>query len=173
MNPLLPLLMMLINWSVDATDPATQSNILTLFIAVHAALILVVVFLFLRVYLQPTPESLTKTVSVPLIQGGTEMEVITVQAYDLRKLRELGLTKILLPLGITIFIFNKWQIILPMLFQSMNNPMQLYGSELFQIHVMGKSPKDKPELVRPWTEAAAMPEWLSKTGNADNKKKDK
>ena len=143
MNPLLPLLMMLVSWSIDQTDPAVQWNVVAAFSAIHAILIVGVIAIGAKIYLNPNQS----IVSVPLVQGGKEMEQITFSQYDMRKLRELGFTKILMPVLITLFIFNKWGVLLPLLFQSLNNPMQFYGSELFQIDLMGQPAKDA--MARP------------------------
>jgi hypothetical protein len=167
MNALLPLLMLLVSWSVDTNDKEVQSNIFKIFVCVHIGVLASMGFLFFRVMFG-AKQTGTVVVSIqshsndPKERGKTE--TISVQDYDARKLRELCLQKIMMPLGIMIFIYSKWGTVLPLLFQCVNNPSQLYKHELFQIYIMGKEPKF--ELARPWTEPNPMPEWLQKLSGA-------
>lgn len=159
--------MLLVNWTIDTNDVEVQANIFKIFVAVHAALVLGLGYLGFRVLFGAKTEG-TVVVAVqshdPKEKGKTE--TITITEYDTRKLRELCLQKILMPLGITMFIYSKWATVLPLLFQCVNNPTALYKHELFQIYILGKEPKF--ELARPWTEPNPMPEWLQKfTGGED------
>src|SRR5689334_783049 len=101
MNPYIPMLMMLINWSIDTTDPTVVSNIYNCFVAVHALILVVAAFLWFKVLRSDDVGVLT----VPVAAGSSTTEQLTVAQYDSRKLRELCLSKIFMPLGITMFIF--------------------------------------------------------------------
>ena len=155
MNMIMPVIMILINWSIDATDPTNQENVLYIFIGVHALMFVVGAVLFFKI----AQSNEKGTVLAPVTPGSSETEELSVSDYDTKKLREMFLTKVFIPLIITYFIFKKWNILLPLLFQSFNNPMMLFKSELVQIHLLGKPAKF--ELARPWTEPSPMPEWLS------------
>jgi hypothetical protein len=168
MNTFLPMIMLLVNWTVDTNDPENQSIIFKIFVAVHALLVVALGYLATRILFGAKQEG---NVVVPVQsydpkdKGKTES--VSIADYDTRKLRELCLQKILMPLGITMFIFSKWGTVLPLLFQCVNNPQAVYKHELFQIYVLGKEPKF--ELARPWTEPNPMPDWLQKfTGGGDD-----
>lgn len=158
MNPLFPLLMMFLAWSLDTTDPQIQKYILTTFVVVHIAVFAMLAFMFYRIWFGKQKEG---TVVVPVDpQDKKNTETISFRVYDARKLRELTVSKILIPLGVIMFIYSRWGTILPLMFQCLNNPTQVYASELFKIHVLGKAASY--ELGRPWPEPNPMPAWLQK-----------
>lgn len=177
MKALLPFVMLAVNWTVDTNDKHNQKIILYVFAAVHTALFLCMAYLFSRIWFSSTEGEVVVTIQAfdPKDKGKTEK--ISIKEYDSRKFRELCVQKIVIPLGIMTFLYSKWGVILPLIFQCVNNPVQLFNSELFQIHVLRKAPQF--DLARPWTEPNPMPEWLTKLTGAggaeesDKKKKKK
>lgn len=165
----MPLMMLAVSWGVDTNDKEVQSNIFKIFVGVHAVVLVFMGYLGFRVMFGANQ---TGTVVVPIQTYSNDpkekkkTETISIKDYDVRKLRELGLQKILMPLGIMMFIYSKWGTVLPLLFQCVNNPSQIYKHELFQIYIMGKEPKF--ELARPWTEPNPLPSWMQKFAGGDD-----
>ncbi len=148
--------MILINWSIDSTDPTIQQNVQLLFFGVIVLIVAVAAVIFHRIGQRKD----NGTVMVPVETGSTKLEPVSFAVYDLRKLRELLLSKVIIPGIITYLIFLKWQVLVALIFQSINNPIMVFNSELFQIYILGKPAT--LERARPWAEPAAMPEWLTK-----------
>lgn len=94
----------------------------------------------------------------------------TVVDYDLEQIKS-QLKSALIGSAITCFIHYKWEFVPPLILQAVLNPINLFSSPLFMIHVLGK--KAEGELKRPFTEenpTAGLFGGL--TGNKDEKKDD-
>jgi hypothetical protein len=78
-----------------------------------------------------------------------EMDLTTVEEYDMQQLRQLSL-KVLTGLGISTFIHVKWGIVPPLFMQFVANPVLMYNAQLCKIHLFGQ-PAQR-ELQRPWKE---------------------
>lgn len=179
MQGVVPIIILALTWTLNMNDPFTQQVVITVYGAVHVILFLVAAYLFYAVAIARRADA-ERLIAVPVVDYAQpdvkKTENITVVAYDKRKLRELVVSKILVPLCITGFIYRQWGTVLPLLFQSINNPTQMYKFELFQLFVLGRP--EKFELARPWEEPNPMPSWLQSFANpakeedkAKNKKK--
>lgn len=156
-----PLLILFVSWALDMNDPFVQQSVITVYGLIHVALLLVAGYLFYVVAIAKRTDG-DRMITVPVKDYAqpdvAKTENITVATYDKRKLRELVVSKILVPLCITGFIYRQWGTVLPLLFQTINNPMVMYKFELFQLFVLGRP--EKFELARPWEEPDPMPSWL-------------
>ncbi|KAG5469475.1 hypothetical protein LSCM1_02696 [Leishmania martiniquensis] len=166
MNPLVPLTVLVVSWSLDSTDPDVQARILLLFMAVHVAIAFTAVYIFFEIW-RSADNTLIRVkdpyTGVENIQRHWE--------YDLRKLRELMVTKIGLPAAFSALLASRYGIAFPLLLQSLNNPRAVYQSELFRVYLKGE--RAEGELQRPWREANMVPEWarvLWRQGETDSDK---
>ncbi|KAK7202041.1 Phosphate transport (Pho88) [Novymonas esmeraldas] len=166
MNILFPLTILLVSWSLDSTDPDAQKRIFFAFVAVHAAIVLVAVYLFFAIW-RRADNTLVRVKDAYTGEEGIEKH----WEYDLGKLRDLTVTKIGLSAAISAFAASRYGIPFPLLMQSINNPKALFQSELCRVYLRGEKPEG--ELQRPWKEASMIPEWaksLWAQGEKDSEK---
>ena len=151
---LLPIVSLVLVKSVDTEDPTVVENIKIVFAVVHVALFLVLVYLRLKIPAgHPADGGPIIEVEPPKMPfGGTDEtqkpEKMSQLAYDISQFNDLAFKKLAIGLTIIAFVSWKWGHILPLMFQSFHNPMQVWGSQLFKIHVLGHEARD--ELKRPW-----------------------
>ncbi|KAG5495165.1 hypothetical protein JKF63_02219 [Porcisia hertigi] len=152
MNILLPLTILVVNWSLDTTDPDVQSRIFLFFALVHIAIVFMAIYLFCSIW-RSDDHTLIRVKDPYTDEEGIQRH----WEYDLGKLRELIVTKIGLSAALSAFLASRYGIPFPLLLQSLNNPKALYQSELFRVYVGGE--RAEGELQRPWKEASMVPEW--------------
>ncbi|PBJ73473.1 hypothetical protein TcG_07350 [Trypanosoma cruzi] len=155
MNPLLPVILLLVNWSIDSTDPEVRQTVSQLFILVHVALLAVVIYLFVRIWLRND----TRALQVKTAHSN-ELQQMTVAGYDFYEWRSLFFTKLLLVVAVGHFVASRWGTPFPLLLQCTTNPFTVWRSPLFQLHVLGRQEEGK--LLRPWKEESTLPEWLQR-----------
>ncbi|RNF23772.1 uncharacterized protein Tco025E_02732 [Trypanosoma conorhini] len=153
MNLLFPIALLLVNWSIDSTDPEVRQAITYLFILVHVILFAVAIYLFGRILVRNDTRALQVTDSY-----SNEVQQMTVADYDFSKWRALFFMKLLLPLVVGQFVASRWETPFPLLLQCAMNPVTMFRSPLFQLHVLER--REEGDFVRPWKEESAVPAWL-------------
>ena len=174
----LPLISMLVFRAVDTSDPFVEEAVYVAFAAVHC--ILALSYLYLRAKIKAANDQ--TPLAAPKAKGfgedpntKAEVEHTYVEAYDLDQLNELYLKKYGLTLAIIGVMVWKFQAIIPLMFQCLHNPMQLYQHNVFKIHVLGTEATGA--LKRPWAVEDPRPTWLKNMQEsasneaADDKKK--
>ncbi|RNF00891.1 hypothetical protein TraAM80_07357 [Trypanosoma rangeli] len=153
MNLLVPVALLLVNWSIDTTDPEVRQFVSYLFVLVHAILFAVAIYLFVCIWVRNDTRMLQLR-DTPL----NEVQQMTVADYDFSKWRVLFFTKLLLPVAVGYFVASRWGTTFPLLLQCAVNPSMLCRFPLFKIHVLGR--REEGDLVRPWKDESVVPEWL-------------
>eukprot|EP01087_Luapelamoeba_hula_P006001 TRINITY_DN1613_c0_g1_i1.p1 TRINITY_DN1613_c0_g1~~TRINITY_DN1613_c0_g1_i1.p1 ORF type:complete len:235 (+),score=68.23 TRINITY_DN1613_c0_g1_i1:46-750(+) len=91
--------------------------------------------------------------AVPSWAGGDETPAppteVTVCEYDLSELKKFA-TQVIMGLAIVSFIHYKWAVMPPLVVQAVLAPFNIWGLQLFQIHVLGKTEANDPKLKRPF-----------------------
>ncbi|CAD2215648.1 hypothetical protein AGDE_04336 [Angomonas deanei] len=167
MNLFLSFSILIFSWSIDNTDPAVQSIIRLLFFAVHAALLVVFVYIGVGIWRKGTKKMVTYR--DPYTDEPTSMES---WSYDAMKLRELSLTKVGLAVAISYVVSSRYGMFFPLLLQCIMNPKQVYDSELGRLYLRGQSEESHAELQRPWREQQYAPEWLTQMWKEGEKQSD-
>ena len=148
---IMPIVSILIIRSLDTEDPSTQSNILLAFGVTQAVVLAVGAVLYLKIS-QSTDKSPVDVPppKVPFQSAEAAGPSRTMKAcdYDKEQFFELYVKRILLTLAIVSFVSYKWGHIIPLLFQCIHNPMQIYQSQLFKIYMLGREARD--DLSRPF-----------------------
>ena len=160
----LPFVSILLIRSIDTTDPFVEWAIFNGFIVVHV--LLVAMAFYMRMKIAAQSDTTPLVVPVPKQPFGEdankkqEYEHTFVQAYDNSQWSELFMKKIGIGLCVIAFVYWKWKMVIPFLFQCIHNPLQIYQHQLFKIHVLGQPAKG--DLARPWPVADPRPEFLKK-----------
>ena len=163
--------------ALDTTDPEIQFNIKVAFVAVHVAIVLSGLWMYIRICrisdntIIKVPED-EPPFGVDKTEKKDKFYDSTVASYDKWQLFDLFFKKMLFPMTVILFIAYKWQLLFPLMVQIIHNPMQVIPHQLFQVHILGEEAKH--ELARPWPPQKPMPEWMYKMFNMpidDAKKK--
>jgi hypothetical protein len=148
---IMPIASLLLIRSLDTEDPSVQQNIQYAFVATQTAVVLFGIVFYLRVRASRD----NTVVDVPPVKVPFQAEdqqapwrKMRASDYDMEQLSELYLKRILMTLAIVSFLSWKWGHMVPMLFQCIHNPLQIYQSQLFKIYFLGKEAKD--DLARPF-----------------------
>ncbi|KEG10499.1 hypothetical protein DQ04_03641060 [Trypanosoma grayi] len=153
MNLLTPFALLIVNWSLDFTDPEVQRIISYIFYLVHGVVFIVMGILFFRIWVSDDTRVVHAKDSYT-----NEMEKMTTWEYDSSRWRTLFFSKLLLPVAVGLFVASRWNTPFPLLLQCISNPNTVYRFPLFQLHLLHKPEEGK--LVRPWKEESVMPEWM-------------
>ena len=86
--------------------------------------------------------------------GNVKKIKITKKEYDLSKIAALR-TKVFMGATIGFGIHMYFGVPMPLLMQSIMQPMSLYDDQLFKIHLLRRDPLDYPDLKRPWKDGSA------------------
>lgn len=165
----LPIISMLLMWSLDTTDPNVASTAAVSFFVVHVVLIAVIAFIFFRISSANNNSPLVafeRPTGLLSSEAGPSYNT-TVRAYDLAKWAEFLSTKLVLPVVIVGVMWYRYNLVLPLIIQCFHNPKQLYSEQIFQIFVLGKLPVG--ELSRPWPHPQPLG-WLSTPSAVSQKK---
>lgn len=165
MNFLVTLTILILSWSIDSTDPDVQKTIVYVFLAIHAALFGMMVWLCIHVWRRH--DERTVKVTDPYTK---EVEVKTYWEYDSTKVRDLFFTKIGISAAVSLFVAYRFTVPFPLVLHCYNNPRALYDSEVFQIYILKK--KDEGQLARPWKETGVLPEWMQQLWDQGGKDSD-
>jgi len=155
---------------VDFTDPANVFKAQLLFGVVQSLVLLLCAHIFLqikksnnqtRITVPPTPSPFSAAPS-----GAPQQ--MTIREYDTLQLRKFA-QQIVIGICIAVFLFAKWDIVPPLAIQCVLNPVNLYGSPLFKLFVLGAPQASHP---RPFPEenplAGLMPAAPAEPVNAGN-----
>jgi hypothetical protein len=148
---LMPIVSLILIRSLDTEDVDVQRNVYMAFGAVHVLILIVCAILWLRV----RSSTDTTMIDVPPQkvpfqsedqQGPTRR--MEARDYDMEQYYDFLWKRVVMPLGIVAFVCFKWGQIIPLLFQCMHNPVQLYQLPLFKIYLLGHEARG--DLARPF-----------------------
>eukprot|EP01061_Rhynchopus_euleeides_P018729 TRINITY_DN3091_c0_g1_i4.p2 TRINITY_DN3091_c0_g1~~TRINITY_DN3091_c0_g1_i4.p2 ORF type:complete len:223 (+),score=95.70 TRINITY_DN3091_c0_g1_i4:76-669(+) len=96
---------------------------------------------------------------------------VTVRDYHLMHLKQMML-RLLMSTGVIALLHLKWALMPPLLMQCMLNPHQIYSSNVFAIHILGKTEANYP---LPWDQQQPMDfsKFLDASGGDSKSKKAK
>jgi len=85
------------------------------------------------------------TIPAVVVMGNeqTPERTVTVQEYDSIQLKE-EVRKILMGAGILCLIHFKWDVLMPLILQSVMIPLSMIGSQLFEVYCLGQYEKVRP-----------------------------
>ena len=137
---------------LDFTNPALLQVVYTTFFVVHVLVFIVLREIYRRITSRADAGKLSyqKKSQENFMHVKSETITTTVMEYDLEKLKELALKRLGMGLLIIAFIHYKWAVVPPLIYQCVHNPMLVYDSPLFQIHMLKK--KAIGDLSRPFAE---------------------
>lgn len=145
--------------SLDTSDPQLVFNLQAGFLVVHTALLAVLLFIRIRIFLNPNTQAISvrededqpKFFPVPAeeeAKAKRNLVSMSITAYDVKHWTNYFLLRFCVPVLIMAFVAYKWGAVVPLAIQSVHNPYQLYQHQLFKIHILGQPAKF--ELARPW-----------------------
>lgn len=149
----LPIIFLLKN--IDTTDPEILFYFRVLFIASHSAILctFAAVYFLANKKKDETPVTV-KPAPAPTGWGAppepAEPEpdrILPTHEYDVEELRKLA-GSMVMSVAITCFIHYKWEIVPPLVIQSVMNSLKVAQHSLFSIYVLGKPAEGS--LARPW-----------------------
>lgn len=177
-SPWMAIGMLVLVKTLDTTDPTIIRNILTCFFTTHALVALVLIVLRFKITAANDQTPIDVTDPVPPFGDAKEAKKrrITVVEYDLEQWNEIALKKIGLVVTIMTLVWYQWGHVLPLLFQCIHNPLQVYQSPLTKVVLLGAEAKF--DLARPWPPPEVMPGWMKGLmggggGHADDGRKKK
>eukprot|EP00343_Euplotes_focardii_P010903 CAMPEP_0205827292 /NCGR_PEP_ID=MMETSP0206-20130828/31491_1 /ASSEMBLY_ACC=CAM_ASM_000279 /TAXON_ID=36767 /ORGANISM="Euplotes focardii, Strain TN1" /LENGTH=216 /DNA_ID=CAMNT_0053128057 /DNA_START=30 /DNA_END=680 /DNA_ORIENTATION=+ len=172
------ILMGLNQLGLDYTDPATVLNIRVAYVSAQCLTFLMFLFVYIKIRAKMDDRKLevpkeqgtwekmqaqakeaqekaereraiaegqpTEEESAPVEK---ELREVTFATYDTEELKKL-VKMALVGVGITCLLHFKWEIIQPLVIQSVLGPLKLVDHALFKLHVLGAAETDK--LVRPF-----------------------
>merc|ERR1711991_130915 len=154
-QPFLILPLVFLTRGIDFTEP-TKLLMLRVGFGLAQAVILGITFLIqAKINQKKGDEAHQKEIEVPgpkvpFSNEEPPVRKMTVYEYDMEKWNE-ALKQSLIQLAILGFFHYKWQAAVPLVTQFVMGPMKLYGSELFQIYIMGaKIERPFPAPKSPW-----------------------
>ena len=156
---------------LDFSNPQIMLGVYTIFIAVHVTVAVVLFEIYRRIRSRndTSKVSYQKKTQENFMHVKSDTITTTVAEYDMEKLVELAGKRLGIGLVILGFIHYKWRMVPPLLYQCVHNPMQVYDSPLFKIHMLKE--RALGELKRPFTETNPILKFTEGTEVAASAKK--
>jgi hypothetical protein len=154
---LMPIASLMLIRSLDTEDPDVQRNIYIAFGVVQSVVLVVGALLYIKIKASTDMSVVDvppQKVPFQSEEQAGEIRKMPAKDYDAEQFSELYLKKIIMTLCIVSFVSYKWGHVIPLLFQCLHNPMQVYSSHLFKIHVLGQEAKG--DLARPFPQPDPM-----------------
>lgn len=159
---------------IDGEDPLHRQVCLFAYMAVSAATLLTLLFVRYKIVQTADPHTVELiekpgvfTPPPEPLKPGEKAEPpkkrkLTAMEYDLEKWSTHLSTKFLFPALFTLFLFTKWNYVVPLALQAVMGPPQHWNFELVQIYLRGK--KAVGDLARPFAEPTPMEEMAKRFG---------
>jgi hypothetical protein len=151
-----PIIAILSTHILDLTDSTIVTALVTVYIAVHAALFFAA--WRLRRVVEATAPAGTVTLPPSTSPGAAPEERVArqvpIREYDVKAVDEFLTKRLVLPLLVVMFVVYQWGHMLPLLYQIVHNPLQLLELPVFRIYVLGHAAAG--DLARPYRQPSVF-----------------
>ena len=136
---------------IDYKDAQTITNIRMCFVTSMTLLIglFSIVYFRLQAAKKRLEEDKVRVKSKDLATGETKEEEVTLYEHDFRELKKV-LSSNLMGAAMVSLMHSYMKVVPPLLLQSIMMPLNLSETQLFQVHVLGRTSATHANLKRPW-----------------------
>ena len=136
---------------IDYKDVQTITNIRMCFVTSMTLLIglFTVMYLRLQAAKKTLEEDKVRVKSKDLATGETKEEDVTLYEHDFREFKKV-LSSNLMGAAMVSLMHTYMKVVPPLLLQSIMMPLNLSETQVFQVHVLGRTAATRANLQRPW-----------------------
>jgi len=136
---------------IDYKDAQTITNIRMCFVTSMTLLIglFSIVYFRLQAAKKRLEEDKVRVKSKDLATGETKEEEVTLYEHDFREFKKV-LSSNLMGAAMVSLMHSYMKVVPPLLLQSIMMPLNLSETQLFQVHVLGRTSATHANLKRPW-----------------------